>query len=98
VRGFSGSGIRFDEGILARGRYSFNIANLVTFDAGVDHARTKNQLTDADFLSHTGIGFAGKFVGPWGYVVQVEYGYALRSDIKAIEGEQEVQILFLKIF
>ncbi len=98
VRGFSGSGIRFDEGGLARVRYSFNVADLVTFDAGIDHARAKNLLTDAEFLSHTGIGFAGKFVGPWGFVIQVEYGYALRSDIEAVEGEQEAQILFLRIF
>ena len=41
---------------------------------------------------------AGKFMGPFGTVVQLEYGYALRSDIPQVQGEQEVQLLFLKIF
>ena len=28
----------------------------------------------------------------------LEYGYALAAEIEALEGEQEVQLLFLKIF
>lgn len=98
LRGFSGSGVRFDQGVLARLRYTFNLADVVTFDAGVDHGRVENLVGGEGYQDHTGIGFAGKFLGPWGLIVKVEYGYALRSDIDAVEGEQEVQLLFLKIF
>lgn len=98
LRGFSGSGVRFDQGVLARVRYTFNLADVVTFDAGVDHGRVENFPGGEGYQNHTGIGFAGKFLGPWGLIVKLEYGYALRSDIKAVEGEQEVQLLFLKIF
>ena len=45
-----------------------------------------------------GLRIAGKFVGPWGLLIRLEYGYALRSDIPAVQGEQEGQLLFLKIF
>ncbi len=50
------------------------------------------------FQQHTGIGFAARFVGPWGLILRVEYGYALRSEVAATEGEHEGQLLFLKIF
>jgi hypothetical protein len=98
VRGFSGSGMRFDRGILARVRYTFNMGEVVSFDTGVDHARVENLPGGGDPESHTGIGFAAKFVGPWGLLIRIEYGYALRSDIPAVEGEQDAQLLFLKIF
>jgi hypothetical protein len=98
VRGFSGSGLRFDRGILARVRYTFNIGEVVSFDAGVDQARVEYLPGGEGPQSHTGIGFAAKFVGPWGLLIRIEYGYALRSDIPAVEGEQDAQLLFLKIF
>jgi hypothetical protein len=98
LRGFSGSGVRFDQGVLARVRYTFNLADVVTFEAGIDHARVENLPADEGYQDHTGIGVAGKFLGPWGLIIKLEYGYALRSDIKAVEGEQEAQLLFLKIF
>jgi hypothetical protein len=98
VRGFSGSGIRFDQGGMVQTRYTFNLADLVTFDAGVDFARVENSLTDDGFQSHAGVGFAGKFLGPWGLILQVEYGLAAYSDVAAVEREQEIQLLLLKIF
>jgi hypothetical protein len=98
LRGFSGSGIRFDRGGLARARYTFNVADAVSFDAGVDFARVEDRLDEAGYGSHAGIGFGGRFLGPWGLIMQVEYGLAVRSDLESVEGEQEAQLLFLKVF
>ncbi|MFQ5671031.1 MAG: sigma-E factor regulatory protein RseB domain-containing protein [Acidobacteriota bacterium] len=98
VRGFSGSGIRFDRGGLLKARYTFNLADQITFDAGLDYARVVDEATDTGYQSHAGFGVAGKFLGPWGLIVQVDYGVALHSDVPAVEGEQEFEILLLKIF
>ncbi|MFQ5768787.1 MAG: hypothetical protein ACE5ID_12510, partial [Acidobacteriota bacterium] len=97
-RGFSGSGLRFDRGLLLSTGYTFNVADLVSFDATLDFARVEDEISGSGRQSHTGFGVAGKFVGPWGFIVQVEYGLAIHSDISEVEGEQEVQLLFLKIF
>ena len=37
-------------------------------------------------------------LGPWKTVWQLEYGYALRSDVKPVEGDQEVLLIILKLF
>ncbi|MFQ5719202.1 MAG: sigma-E factor regulatory protein RseB domain-containing protein [Acidobacteriota bacterium] len=98
LRGFSGSGVRFNRGGILRARYSFNIADVVSFDAGVDYAHVKDTFTSLDGTSHMGVGVAGKFIGPWGFIVQVEYGLAVHSAFPEVEGEQEAQLLLLKIF
>ena len=48
--------------------------------------------------SFTGIGFSGNFVGPWRTVINLSYGYALASDIAAIEGNDEFLVLIFKLF
>jgi len=98
VRGFSGSGIRFDEGGLFHAGYTFNVADVVSFSAGLDYGRVRSSLTGEGFQNHGGFGLAGEFLGPWGLIMRLQYGLAVSSDVEAVEGEQEIQLLFLRIF
>jgi hypothetical protein len=98
VRGFSGSGIRFDQGGLFHAGYTFNVMDVVSFSAGLDYGRVRSSLTGEGFQNHGGFGLAGEFVGPWGLIMRLQYGLAVYSDVEAVEGEQEIQLLFLRIF
>ena len=37
-------------------------------------------------------------LGPWKTVISLNYGYALKSDIPDLEGEQEFLLIILKLF
>jgi hypothetical protein len=78
--------------------YTFNVADVVSFNAGLDYGRVRSSLTDEGFQNHGGIGLAGEFLGPWGLIMRLQYGLAVVSDVEAVEGEQEIQLLFLRIF
>jgi hypothetical protein len=98
LRGFSGSGLRFDRGGTARAIYSFDLGSIVRVDLALDHARVRDPFAAAEYQSHTGVGLAGTFPGPWGTLLNLDWGYALHSDLPALEGEQEIQFFFLKLF
>jgi len=98
LRGFSGSGLRFDRGAIARALYAFDLGGIVRFDLAVDHARVRDPFAGADYQPHTGVGLAGTFPGPWGTLLNLDWGLSLRSDVPALEGEQEIQFFFLKLF
>ena len=44
------------------------------------------------------IGLSANFVGPWTTVININYGYALQSDIPDLEGEQEFLLFVFKLF
>jgi len=106
LRGFSGSGVRFDRGVIAAVTYSFNLADVIRFDATLDHARVRDtQLRRLDPLSvlggyqdFSGFGLSGNLLGPWSTVIQFDYGLALQSDIPGLRGDQEIELLLLKFF
>ena len=98
VRGFAGSGVRFDNGAIVRAAYLFNVANLIRFEAAIDQARVRTRGPTAATTNHTGFGLAANVLGPWKTVWQLDYGYALRSDIKPVRGDQEVLLAILKLF
>ena len=104
VRGFSGSGVRFDRGTLASGSYQFNLGNVLRFAATVDWARVRNEdlaAGDPDLAGlqrFTGAGLSGNFMGPWNTLFQFDYGIAVQSDIPGLKGEQEFEILLFKFF
>jgi hypothetical protein len=98
VRGFSGSGVRFDRGGIVRAQYAFNVANVIRFDAALDRARVRDSLTSDDFHSFTGFGIAGNMMGPWETVLQFDVGVALQSDFAPLKGGTEFQIGLLKYF
>lgn len=98
VRGFSGSGIRFDKGVILRAAYGFNLANVIRFDLAVDQARVKTLVNGAEWTNHTGIGISGNVLGPWKTVWELEYGYALASDVKPVQGGSDFLLVILKLF
>jgi len=106
LRGFGGSGLRFDRGGIVRAQYSFNVLEVVRIDFNLDHARVRDPfaMLDADgvpvarYQNHTGAGINGNFMGPWGTILTFDLGVAVASDVDEVEGEFEVQFVVLKLF
>ena len=98
LRGFGGSGIRYDKGTLASLQYSFNLGEVVRFDAILDYARVNELMLDASPTSHLGVGVAANFLGPYKTYVRFDVGYALASDIAEIKGDTEFFLAVLRIF
>ncbi len=98
LNGFSGSGIRFDEGTIARVGYSFNLLEVIRFDLGFDGAQVEEEGSGVGTQSFGGLGFNANFVGPWKTVISAGYGRALTSDIEDLEGEQEFLLFIFKLF
>ncbi|MEW5806994.1 MAG: hypothetical protein AB1756_06585 [Acidobacteriota bacterium] len=98
VRGFGGSGIRFERGMITRGQYSFNFFKIIRFDAQIDHARIKDRKISDGYNAFTGAGLTTNFVGPWKTIIAFDYGYALRSDIEELDGSHEFLIILFKLF
>jgi len=106
LQGFSGSGVRFDRGALAAAVYSFNLADVVRFDATLSQARVRDTQVErldpssslGGYRNFTGFGLAGNLLGPWNTVIQFDYGIAVRSDIPGLAGDQEIELLLLKFF
>jgi hypothetical protein len=43
------------------------------------------------------VGLAGNFGLPAGWIVRLDYGYGAASDLKDLNGEQEILLQLLKI-
>ena len=98
VRGFGGSGVRFDQGGIVRAVYTFKVGPLMRLDASLEHARVRDRdLGQDEFLSFTGAGLAGNFTLPAGWIVRLDYGRGLSADLEEREGEQEITLVLLKI-
>jgi hypothetical protein len=98
LNGFSGTGVRFDEGVTARAGYAFNLLEAIQFNVTVDTARVIDRTSLAGAQRFSGIGLSGNFVGPWKTIFQIGYGRALQSDIKDLEDSQEFLLVILKLF
>jgi hypothetical protein len=90
--------VRFDDGFVVRAAYHFNVASVVRFEASIDQAHVHTKGIDAATTDHTGVSVSGNILGPWKTIWQLEYGYALRSDVKEVEGDQELLFIVLKLF
>jgi hypothetical protein len=98
VRGFSGSGVRYDRGGIARLQYAFNVQDLVRFEASLDHGYVKDSLTSTDFAQFTGVGVSGNVLGPWQTILAFDVGVAVDSDYEDLRGGTELQIVLFKFF
>ena len=98
LNGFAGSGVRFDKGQIVRASYSFNLLEVVRFDAVVESAWVQEDASMLGMQNHGGIGIAANFVAPWKLVVSVSYGRALWSDIPELEGQDEFLVVVLRMF
>jgi hypothetical protein len=98
VRGFSGSGVRYDRGGIVRAQYAFNLADVIRFEASLDRAYVRDGLTSDDFHRFTGFGISGNTMGPWDTVLQFDIGVAVQSDFDRLTGGTELNIALLKYF
>ena len=98
LNGFAGSGVRFDKGQIVRASYSFNLLEVVRFDAVVESAWIQEDASMLGMQNHGGIGIAANFVAPWKLVVSVSYGRALWSDIPELEGQDAFLVVVLRMF
>jgi hypothetical protein len=98
VGGFSGTGVRFDQGVIARTGYSFSLMKAVQFEADLSTARIRRRDVTTDLEAFTGIELDLNFPGPWKTLFSLEYGYALQSDIPDLVGQQSFLLVILKLF
>jgi len=98
LSGFTGSGIRFERGAIARALYAFDVAKVIRFSAILDHARVKQDRNDPDWQKHTGFGFSGTVAGPWSTLWSLDIGYALKSGIPAAEHDTTVGLIVMKLW
>jgi hypothetical protein len=98
LSGFSGSGVRFDDGWIGRAGYSFNLFEVIRLDGSVERAWVRRDDDPAGRQAFTGVGLGANLIGPWKTVINVSYGRALQSDVADLEGEQEFLLLVFKLF
>jgi hypothetical protein len=98
LSGYSGTGVRFDQGYLASTAWGFNILNAVTFNLSLESARVRDRFLSQPATNHTGVGLSFNVLGPWMTVWQGSYGRALWSDVPELEGKQEFGLVILKLF
>ncbi len=98
LAGYSGTGLRFNTGYLARTGWAFNILNVVRFDVAAEFARIKDSIQDEQFRNFSGVGLSFNVVGPWKTIWQGSYGRAITSDVPGLEGTQEFEFIVLKLF
>lgn len=98
VRGFGGSGIRYDRGWVLEGEYSFSLAEAIRFGLTVDHAIVHDDNLSPEATSHTGVGVAANFLAPWNLAFRLDAGYALKSDLPTVEGNWELLFVVLRLF
>ncbi|HEX4823362.1 MAG TPA: hypothetical protein VFV19_03545 [Candidatus Polarisedimenticolaceae bacterium] len=96
--GYSGTGVRFDEGYIGRLAWAFNLFNVIRFDLSLESAHVRDGVLDEPFRNHTGMGLSFNVVGPWMTIWQASYGRAMWSDIPELEGKQEFLLVILKLF
>jgi hypothetical protein len=98
LNGFSGSGVRFDEGLILRSGYSFNLFSAIRLDAVLENAWVEKDNSFEGTQRFTGFGVGANFPFKWKTVVSLNYGYAVSSDIPDLEGKQEFLLVVLKLF
>lgn len=98
LSGFTGSGIRFDKGAIARVLYAFDVANVIRFSANIDYAKVKPNRNDSCRQKHAGLGFSGNVAGPWSTFWSLDLGYALMSDIPEVEHDATVALVVMKLW
>jgi hypothetical protein len=99
VRGFNGSGIHFDRGVVARAEYSFSLGTALRIDLALEHGWLRGE---EDFGPDTqrvlGAGAGVQFSGPWSTLVVVRTSYGIDSTLADKGGGGDVRIVFLRTF
>ena len=96
MHGVPSAGIRFDELVLMRGSYSFNVLDIYRLDLFIDHARGRDPSDRALWRPVTGTGVAVTFKTPWNTMFTADIGKSFIPDLYRGTGSVVLQVLFLK--
>ena len=96
MHGVPSAGIRFDELVLFRGSYSFNLLDIYRLDLFVDHARGRDPFDRSAWRPVTGTGVALTFKAPWDTMFTADIGKSFIPDLYRGTGSVVVQLLLLK--
>jgi hypothetical protein len=98
MHGVPSSGIRFNELVLLRGSYSFNILGIYRLDLFLDHARGRDPSSSPTWHPVTGTGAAVTLKAPWNTMFTADVGKSLIPDIYRGTGSVVLQFMLLKPF
>jgi hypothetical protein len=96
LAGFSGSGIRFQEGTLTKASYEFNVFDLFRLGGRAELGIVK-PLYESNYQKHGGIGAYGTVFGPWSLVIDFDLGYAAYSDLPSARRQFTASLMLLKL-
>jgi len=99
VRGFNGSGIHFDRGLVTESTYSFTLGDDLRFDLSLETGWIQG---DEDFGPGyervVGAGLGVQFSGPWSTLGTVRLSRGLSSTIADKGGGGDVRVVFFRTF
>jgi hypothetical protein len=99
VRGFNGSGIHFDRGLVAEASWSFPLGRGLRADLGVQDGFVHSGDDFGDGYERViGSGLSLEFSGPWSTFVNVRLSAALSSTIPDKGGGGDLRVVFFKTF
>ena len=99
VRGFNGSGIHFDRGLVVDAAWSFPISRSLRADLGVQDGFVHSGDDFGDGYERViGSGLSLEFSGPWSTFVTVRISAALASTIPDKGGGGDLRVVFFKTF
>jgi hypothetical protein len=99
VRGFNGSGIHFDRGLVANTSFAFTIHSAMRVDLGAESGWIHNEPDfGPGYERVVGGGFGLEFSGPWDTLVNVRFGYGFSSTIPDKGGGGDFRIVFFRTF
>jgi hypothetical protein len=96
IHGVPSAAVRFEELIVIRGAYSFNILDQYRFDIFFDQGFGKDPTIGGDLSGITGVGIGLNLRGPWHTIISTDFGKSFLPDIYRGAGSVVVQILVLK--
>ncbi len=100
--GFSGSGLRYDQGGLGAISYGLNAGNIIRFEGTFGYGRIRLKpaglFPGEDWTRHAGFSLAASLIGPRSTILRFDIGHAFISDYPAVKGNTTVFISLLKLW
>jgi hypothetical protein len=96
IHGVPSSGLRFDDIVMTRGAYSFNIFEQYRLDLFADQAWGRDETFGDDRQPITGIGAAINVRAFWGTILRADIGKSFLPDRYREIGSTVVQVMLLK--
>ncbi len=99
VPGYSGDGIRFDEGAVVDLNAGLALSSRTRLDMTLSHARIRNQEDLGPGIQHvTGASVAVNFAGPFSSLMRVRLGAGLGTSIDGVDGGGSLRVTYFRTF